>query len=31
MWNEFKSDPDRLVFIVCILGGAALMLVNSMH
>lgn len=32
MWNEFRSDPDQLVFIVCVVvGGLALMLVNSMH
>ena len=31
MWNELKNDPDRLVFIVCILGGLALISVTMMH
>ena len=30
MWNEFRTDPDHLVFLVCILGGLALILVD-MH
>ena len=31
MWSELKNDPDRLVFIVCILGGLALVSVTMMH
>ena len=31
MGYEFRSDPDRLVFIVCVIGGLVLVLVNSLH
>ena len=31
MWNEFRTDPDHLVFFVCILGGLALVLVEMMR
>lgn len=31
MWNEIKTNPDRLVFIGCILGWIVLEIVQSMH
>lgn len=32
MWSEFISNPDRLVFIACILlGWIAIELVQAMH
>jgi len=31
MWNEFKNDPDHLVFFVLIFGGLTLVLVNMIH
>jgi len=32
MWREFESNPDRLVFIGCILlGWLAIELVQTMH
>jgi hypothetical protein len=32
MWSEFKANPDRLVFIGCILlGWLAIELVQSLH
>lgn len=31
MWNVFSTDPDRLVFLVCMFGGIILVVVNMMH
>jgi hypothetical protein len=28
MWNKFRSDPDHLVFFVCMLGWFALAIVH---
>jgi len=30
MWKEFRDEPDRLVFAVCMLGWAALAIAQAM-
>lgn len=31
MWNILMADPDRLVFVVCMLGVLPLVLINMMY
>lgn len=31
MWDEFSTNPDRMVFFGCMLAGLVLEVVNIMH